>query len=308
VDIGLLEKLFTSERYGYSVLHPIDWTSVPASLDWTSGNANLWGSGYNDELSGTNVRFSGAAQALAPGQTADEWLATYADPVAALASGGDPSTWPRVTIDGVEGRIDYDGRPALGGTVSLGGVMFDAVVVSGPYAYNFNMDGAVDRATFEAVLATVKLPVIPDTEKTFTSPINGYSMARPGSWTATPATKAWSAGYDASDPALSDRIGTTPLFTGTSTKIPTGMAFDDWYAAYDQERASGTCRAAAAAEPVSIDGAVGRLDLHCPTFYLEAVVPSGGRAYVFTLYAPASRPVFLTLLRGIDLTPATARN
>jgi hypothetical protein len=152
-----LTEIFTSPRYGYSVHYPSGGTVKAASKSWSAGTQNAWGSGINDELkfqdpqsaSGT-VRFSGASQPLAQGQTADQWIAAY-------ASGAATSSWPTVTIGGQTGRIDSDGVPAKGGTVSPGGVMYDAVVVSGNRAYNFNMDGIVDRPMFEAFLATVVL-------------------------------------------------------------------------------------------------------------------------------------------------------
>ena len=194
----LLEKTFTSALYGYTVDIPAGWTRLPAALEWTAGSVNNWASGFNDELKGTDIRFSGAAQVLAKGQTADDWLAAY-------ASGGDPKKWPRVRIDGQIGSIDADGVPALGGTIVPGGRMYDAVVVSRNVAFNFNMDGNVDRATFDA------------------------------------------------------RV-------------------------------------------------VGRLDAHCPDFYLEAVVPTSGRVYILTLYAPVTRPEFRAFLDTIHLTPATAKN
>jgi hypothetical protein len=309
VAVGPLDQKFLSDRYGYTVDYPSGWTIKPATTSWAAGAANNWGSGINDELSNSRTRFSGAAQILTPGQTADEWLAAYGSPVASLAGSGDPATWRRVMIDGVEGRMAFDGVAAAGG--ALGGVTFDVVVVSEPFAYNFNMDGLVDRTTFEAVLATVKLPIIPDGEKSYTSTIEGYSINRPGNWSVIPATDPWTGAHDPSgkgvaDP-FADRLGPNPL-VARSTKLPTGMSFDDWYATYDQARYADACGHQASEEPINVDGVDGRLDVHCPELYLEAVVPSGGRAYTFTLWAPASRSVFMALLSRIDLTPETARN
>ena len=68
-----------------------------------------------------------------------------------------PATWRLVPIDGAMARIDADGVPAAGGTIVPGGRMFDAVVIKDGVAYNFNMDGNVDRAGFEAVLSSIRL-------------------------------------------------------------------------------------------------------------------------------------------------------
>lgn len=296
----LLEKTFTSALYGYTVDIPAGWTRLPAALEWTAGSVNNWASGFNDELKGTDIRFSGAAQVLAKGQTADDWLAAY-------ASGGDPKKWPRVRIDGQIGSIDADGVPALGGTIVPGGRMYDAVVVSRNVAFNFNMDGNVDRATFDAFLATVKLPALASLDQVYSSAIAGFSVNYPTDWSVMPATKPWRAGYEP-DSTMWDTLGNKPSFTGTSTRLPTGMSFETWYAAYDAARGAGTCGAAALEEPVTVDRVVGRLDAHCPDFYLEAVVPTSGRVYILTLYAPVTRPEFRAFLDTIHLTPATAKN
>lgn len=304
-----LDKTFSSDRYGYTVAYPGSWSVSPATSSWTAGAANNWGSGLNDELKGRDIRFSGASQALAKGQTADAWLREYGSPVGALAGqGADPTTWPTVTIGGLQGSIDIDGGPAAGGTIAPGGRMFDAVVIAGRLAYNFNMDGNVDRAIFEAFLTTVKLPVVPALDKTFTSPMDGYAIQYPSAWSVTPATKAWTTGYDTSDPALSDTIGSKPSFVGTSTRLPRGSSFETWYASYDAARRSGTCGALPLEETVTVDEVVARLDVHCPTFYLEAVVSTGGRVYVLTMYAPASRPLFQAFLDTVRLEPASATN
>jgi hypothetical protein len=224
----------------------------------------------------------------------------------AYANGGDTSSWLAVTIDGQPGKIDYDGGPAAGGTITPGGVMFDAVVVADKRAYNFNMDGKIDRATFDALLAAVTLPVLPTLDKTFTSPLAGYSIDHPSDWAVRPAPKAWTTGYDTS--SVSDRIGGATAIYGTSMNLPTGTSFATWYAAYDADRAKGTCGAAAMEEAVTVDGVAGRLDVHCPGFYIEAVVSKGGRVYVLTMYTPYSRPLFESLLGTVRLNPAAARN
>jgi hypothetical protein len=294
-----LDRIYASERYGYTVGYPSTWAAVPATKSWTEGTANMWGSGINDELKGTDIRFSGAAQLLAKGQTADQWLAAY-------AAGGDVASWPTVTIDGLPGRIDYDGGPASGGTIVPGGRMFDAVVVSGTFAFNFNMDGNVDRATFDTFLAAVKLPSLPSLDRSYTSAIAGYAIDHPKDWTVTPSSKAWTSGYDTQ--SVSDKIGTAPSIYATSTRLPAGTTFETWYAAYDADRAKGTCGTAAREENIAVDGVPGHLDIHCPTYYIEAVVSKGGRVYVMTMYTPYTRPLFESLLATVRLTPASAKN
>ena len=100
-----LTETFTSSRYAYSVKYPSGWTAAPATKAWSAGQSNTWGSGINDEITGTTARFSGASQALGAGQTADQWMTAY-------ANGADTSSWTAVTIFGQSGKIDYDGGPA----------------------------------------------------------------------------------------------------------------------------------------------------------------------------------------------------
>ena len=298
-----LTATFTSTRYGFSVRHPSAWAETPAIQSWPAGQKNNWGSGFNDEISGTTARFSGAGQVLAQGQTADEWLAAYG---AAFGSSGAPATWPTVMIDGVEGRIDFDGVSAGAGSITAGGVAFDAVVVSGPYAFNFNMDGNVDRATFEAILATVTLPSAPALDATLTSTMNGFSVRYARAWTTTPATKVWPVDdYNNYDPALSDVFGNDKRFMGGSTLMAPGETFEHWFAQYDAFRVATNCSNPSLEEPVTVDGLPGLLDRHCPTAYLEVVVAKGNRVYVFTTWQPDSL-LFSSMLDTVKLTPSTA--
>jgi hypothetical protein len=298
-----LTQSFASERYGYTVLYPSGWATRPASASWAAGATNDWGSGINDELSGTNARFSGAAQQLAEGQTADTWLQAYGT----LYRSGDPSSWKTVTIGGLPGSIVFDGVAAGSGGISPGGVAFDAVVVSGRFAYNFNMDGQVDRAAFEAFLASVTLPAIPALDRTFMSPLGGYSIDHPATWAITLAPRAWTSGYETQ--SVSDQVGAGPTIYGTSTKLPVGMSFETWYADYAADRTRGTaCGSPTRDEDITVDGTVGHLDVHCPTIYLEAVVSTGGRVYVLTMFMPFTRPLFESLLATVRLTPATAKD
>jgi hypothetical protein len=92
-------------------------------------------------------------------------------------------------------------------------------------------------------------------------------------------------------------------------KLPAGMSFETWYAAYAADRTLGTsCGAPARDEDITVDGIVGHLDVHCAASYLEAVVSKGGRVYVLTMFTPYTRPLFESLLATVRLTPASAKN
>ncbi len=150
--------------------------------------------------------------------------------------------------------------------------------------------------------------VVPPLSETHTSALAGYTMNYPKGWTVTPAMKPWTAGYETR--MFSDRIsGDHSAFYGTSMKLPPGTSFETWFAAYDADRTSNTpCAAGSLNEEITIDGAEGRLDVHCMTHYLEAVVPKGDRVYVFTMFVPLTRALFESLLDTTRLTPETARD
>jgi len=143
-------------------------------------------------------------------------------------------------------------------------------------------------------------------DKTYTSVLGGYSIDYPSDWSVKPAPGPWTSGYDTQTP--SDTIGNSPTIYGTSRKLPAGMSFVTWFAAYDAHRTASTCAATSFNDTITIDGALGYLDVHCSSHYLEAVVPKGGRAYVFTMFTPYTRPMFESFLATIRLDPASAKN
>jgi hypothetical protein len=149
----VLTATFTSPRNGFSLTYPGDWTVTPATARWEPGAVNLWESAALDELQGATVRFAGTSQALATGQTPEDWLAAYA-PASCI---GGVETWPTVAIGSVTGYITANGCEAPDPPVAKGGHLFDAVAVVGGRAYNFTMDGELTLADISAVLAAVAL-------------------------------------------------------------------------------------------------------------------------------------------------------
>ena len=301
----VLSRSFTSDRNGFSVAYPAGWTATAGTASWTPGTPLVWGNPALDEISTHDVRLVVASQHLQAGQTPTGWIQANCaldTPVAECAAL--PGAWEKVTVDGVTGYRDADGgRPPSTG-VAADGVIFSAEVVTGRYAYQFVMDGHIDRAMFDAFLATVKLPVIPTLDRTYTSTLAGYSIDHPADWAVTPATKHWANGYNTM--SYSDHVGNGPSIDGTSMQLPDGMSFNAWFAAYDADRANTTCIVPSKNEDITVDGVIGRLDVHCPGSYLEAVIPKGGRVYVFTMWQPFTRQLFESLLETVRLTPETA--
>jgi hypothetical protein len=313
-----LTQTFTSSRYAFSVKYPSGWMAAPATKSWSAGQANTWGSGINDEISGTTARFSAASQALAAGQTADQWLTRY-------ANGADTSSWTAVTIFGQPGKIDYDGGPAAGGTITPGGVMFDAVVVAGNRAWNFNMDGKVERATFDAFLGTVTLDLASSVSLThdYTSSRHGFSIKVPATWKVTPATKAWPPGTEAAAPpnpmldVFADPADATLTFAVVSQPLAAGVTPAKWLADYEASAPSmpSSCWPRPdQMEQVTVGGQSAWIHgglAGCG--FTEAVVFAEGRIYEFSGYVPAagtpmSRALFDTVLATITLDPTAAND
>ena len=150
---AILTSTFVSPRNGYSVIYPDDWVVTPAMESWPAGVVNQWGSPALDELRGSTARLVGASQPLAPGQTADAWLAAFAGQACITPR----DSWLTVRIGTATGFIDADGCEAPDPPLGKGGAVYDAVVIVDGRAYDFTMDGELSHTDFVAVLATVAL-------------------------------------------------------------------------------------------------------------------------------------------------------
>jgi hypothetical protein len=311
-----LTETFTSTRHGYSVRYPAGWAVTPATKPWSELGKNLWGSGMNDELSSSTVRFSGASRPLDPSQTADQWLTAY-------AGGGSTSSWPTVSIGGQSGRITYDGGPAAGGSLAPGAVMYDAVIVVGRRGYNFNMDGILDRRTFEGLLSTVTFESVPALTQTYTSSRHGFTVRVPASWTVTPATLAWPAGTEAAappDPMLDvfeDPADASLTFAVVSQPLAADVTPEAWLIAY--EKSAPSMPSACWPPPDQMEHVTdgGRAAwIHgglAACGFTEAIAFAGGRVYEFSFYVPAggkpvSRPMFDAVFATVVMDPTAAND
>ena len=152
------------------------------------------------------------------------------------------------------------------------------------------MDGNVDRATFEAFLA--------DREAAGRSrPWTGVHLARSpatpsrirATGPSTPADRsAWTTGFDDRRPAVRPRSAACPADSlAPRRSCPAAASFDSWYAAVRRRPRERDLRSAGGAGGASRSTAwsAGCDAPLSTTFYLEAVVSTGGRAYVFTMSA-----------------------
>jgi len=99
------------------------------------------------------VRLSAASQALADGQTAESWRSGY---IGAEPTCDGISRLPaEVDVGGQTGTVTLNGCLAAGGGIAPGGVVYDVIVVVDGRGYDFTVDGIVDAAYVQALLATV---------------------------------------------------------------------------------------------------------------------------------------------------------
>jgi hypothetical protein len=75
---------YTSDRYGFSIAHPADWSEDPADHDWTFENdINAFQSSGTESFAtegsadGMGVRVSAWSAPVDPGTTVDDWIGAY---------------------------------------------------------------------------------------------------------------------------------------------------------------------------------------------------------------------------------------
>jgi hypothetical protein len=155
-----LTEAFVSPRHGFSLRYPAGWTVRPATVAWLPNTFLPYGNPALDtlELAG-EARLIVASQPLGDGQTEAAWLAAFFRPYEGDAPcGGDSSTWPRLAVDGRVAYLDAADCPVpLDMRIAERDVSFEVLVFAGGRVYEIGLDGDVDRAYFEAILATVRL-------------------------------------------------------------------------------------------------------------------------------------------------------
>ena len=155
-----LTETFVSPRNGFSVRFPAGWSIKPATKSWPADIFLPLGNPAFDELQRAGeARLVVASQRLGAGQTDADWLAAFAHIYQGSAPCGTaPSASPRVTIDGHSGYLVTVGCPLpADSTFSTPDIRFRAIVIADGRVYDIELDGNVDRAYFDALVATIRL-------------------------------------------------------------------------------------------------------------------------------------------------------
>ena len=98
---------FVSERYGFSMAYPPDWSAHPGNGDWTFPDDTAWPAGVEAtdwfDLDGADgsVAASAWSVALEPGTSADQWFLDYCAVEVTPCDGTEPKV--AASLDGHAG-------------------------------------------------------------------------------------------------------------------------------------------------------------------------------------------------------------
>jgi hypothetical protein len=158
ITVATLTERFESTRNGFSISYPAGWTVTPATTAWPLNAYLPVGHPAHDRLERPHVaRLVVASQPLGAGQTEEDWLAAFFQPYPrANPCGSDRSTWPRLQVDGASAYLDVIDCPTIrDAQIAARDVSFEALAFAGGRVYQFRLNGDVDRADFETLLASV---------------------------------------------------------------------------------------------------------------------------------------------------------
>ena len=293
-SLPALTKQLTSGKYGYVIRYPDGWHPNLAGGTWLPGTRTMWGDPALDVIQSSDARLVAASQPLGAGQSPDAWYQAYCAGDGAItdACRAYATTWGQIQVGSATGFIAIDGAPAPSGSIKPGGPIFDAVVVVGGRAYEFKLDGNVDRGLFEHLLAavsftTAKNSPIAGASEMYTSPLYGYSIGVDPRWTIKDATVLIDV-PSSTDAQVYDDIkvaGTDTTIQGAAWDLA-GRTFDQFLADKHQEALGDTgipenCRGLDVSKwpEVPIGNKTGRQMTLCN--YAEFYVESDGKAFTF---------------------------
>jgi len=233
-----------------------------------------------------------ASQPIAAGKSADDWFTDYCviNGGAAADCGSATSRWTPIQLASGSGWVDTDGEPSPPNGIAAGGIVFDAVAVSGNRGYEFTLDGNVDRTSFDRLMAGVDLTPA-DADKvahltaSFTSSLYAFGLKRDPSWTTHKATVL------IDDPRSTEQNSQDTIsVTGTDTAITvaatamTGGSYEAWAVSHHEDVKNGVPAGCDGGDPsswpiVDVGGHQGRLDQLCNA--AEVSVPIGDKVYMF---------------------------
>jgi hypothetical protein len=210
--------------------------------------------------------------------------------------------------------------PTMNGTsrLALGVVAVVAVALGGLYLFNRTPQPGVGGPGPSPSASIAPSPsaepssspsALPALTGTHTSAIYGISTSYPSDWTVVAATQPWTSGLpNGCDPPCADRINEKEddsAFLSLSSQPLDGRAGDGWATqVMNDPRMEATCPPTT--EPVSIDGAPGRIAILCPDGLLTAFAWTPDRGYFIVLYGVDDVDWFKEILATVRLHPEDA--
>jgi hypothetical protein len=310
---------YTSERFGFDIKRPPDWSESPARRDWTMADAAKFASGHSEyfELSGPEgfgVIVTAWSVAVDAGTTAEAWIATYCplntEPCDGIQARADP-----ITMDGHPGTFVQflnDSQAFF--------LVDDRMYVVGVWRPDIDQStrqyGSSSRLlrTFISTMTLrpggpMPLGGPPALTESFTSERYGYSIDYPATWTVAPADNLFvpDRQVDNWDDVIRSP-GQLIAFSAVSASVPDSVDVDDWISVNLNFNSRIECAPARSTlGSIVIDGQAASIRTSCGE--VEAKVVLDGRAYVFTIVnqpSAAGRALFEAMMATVSLTPETA--
>lgn len=160
--------------------------------------------------------------------------------------------------------------------------------------------------------AATTAPAHPPLDKTFNSPLMGYRVEYPASWTATPATDLWMPDTpNYWDDPVGDRLESAKAgFRGTSQPLAKGQSADEWLHDYLDSEPTGCGKRERVpvgdqTGTIGLNGCAGQGRLGGKVF--DLVVVSGHRGYNFTMEGRVDRGFLLAMLATVKFDPGPAK-
>jgi hypothetical protein len=155
---------------------------------------------------------------------------------------------------------------------------------------------------------------LPALATTFTSKVSGYSISYPDGWKVVTATQTWPTGsftFNPDDRSVDAFSGPNLAIYAVSQKLATSTSPTKWLDEYLSDAALEFSNrpdcAVVKTEAIVVDGATGVMNYSCSIVLIDAMVTSGGRAYVFSLQGDSvDKAWMLDLLKTVKLHPEAA--
>ncbi len=287
---------YVSDRYGFSIGHPADWTERPAVGTWSLAKDTDWLTQASEGFiaPGDDVLATAWSVPVEPGTTVGSWLAAYCPVNTKPCSGLQERTIP-VTMDGHPGSLVRfaDDTQAF---ILVDDRMYVVAVWEPDSDPRTAPYGGATRL-LEGYLSTMHLlpggPAIDSSEwPTYTSDRYGFRIGHPADWTERPALSTWTLAQANDFLTLASEGFKAPadtvLATAWSVPVEPGTTVESWLGTYCPLNTKPCTGLEDLTTPVTVDGHPGSLVRFADD--TQAFVLVDDRMYVAAVWEPDSDP------------------